>query len=262
MSNLKPHWLLSVRPAFVASFLKKLFGVKRRVIQTSYGRFFVDPASNLGNAIITQPAYEPQMLEAISSILKKGDVFLDVGANEGYFSIIASKLVGEDGHVLSIEPQTRLQEVIFRNMAENGAFNVHVFQLAISDSVGTTSISLLPNMNTGGSGLFPTTKYSVPTQIVPLTTLGRLIGLLNISKIRLMKLDVEGHEYEAVLGSRDLFASGIIDQIALELHPSILSARDKSADDIVTFLNKCGYQRDSRFNTLIMSKTIGLANKG
>ena len=248
------HWLLSVRPAFAASFLKKLLGIKRRVVETQHGRFFVDPASNLGNAIITQPAYEPQMLSALTSILKEGDLYLDVGANEGYFSIIASKLVGNSGRVLSVEPQGRLQEVIYSNMELNSAFNIHVFQLAISDISGTARISLLPDMNTGGSGLFAATKYKIPTQIVPQATLSGFIDLLDVTKIKLMKLDIEGFEYEAVLGSRDLFASEVIESIALELHPSILAQRGKSGEEIVAFLEDCGYKQDARFQTLIMSK--------
>jgi FkbM family methyltransferase len=248
------HWLLSVRPAFAASFLKKLLRIKRRIVETDYGRFFVDPASNLGNSIITQPAYEPQMLGVLTSLLKEGDLFLDIGTNEGYFSIIASNLVGDTGCVLSVEPQSRLQEIIFCNMELNQASNMHVFQLALSDDVGTARISLLPDMNTGGSGLFPATRYKIPTQIVPQTTLGRLLDLLGISRIKLMKIDVEGFEYEVILGSQGVFADGVIENIALELHPSILDRRGKSADDIVSFLEGCGYQRNSAFQTLVMSK--------
>lgn len=246
--------MLSVRPAFVASFLKKLLRVKREVVVTTNGSFFVDPVSHLGNSLITQSSYEPCMTEALSSILRESDVFLDVGANEGYFSVIASKLVCESGLVLSIEPQSRLQEVIFRNIAENSSLNIRVFQLAISDKCGIANISLLPDVNTGGSGLFRVTRYTVPTQIVPQVTLNEFISLFSIKKIRLMKIDVESFEYEAILGSKELFAAGLIEHIALELHPQILAARGKSAREIVEFLEACGYKKNRDFETLIMSK--------
>lgn len=257
MSASRNHWLLSVRPAFVASYLKRLLRLKRRVVQTAQGRFFVDRASNFGNAIVTHPPYEPQMVESLTSLLRKGDVFLDVGANEGYFSIIASKLVGDSGLVLCIEPQSRLQEVLFRNLAENSAFNVQVLQLAISDTRGTANICLLPDTNTGGSGLFRTARYAVPTQLVPQTTLSHLVGLLRTNRIRLMKIDIEGFEYEAILGSKGLFAGDVIEHIALELHPSILAARGKSAAEIVAFLRQNGYEQNTSHPTLVMSKTPG-----
>ena len=227
------------------------------MVQTAQGRFFVDPASNLGNAIVTQDAYESQMLESLTSLLKDGDVFLDVGANEGYFSIIASKLVGPSGVVLSIEPQSRLQGVIFRNIAENVAFNIHPFQLAISDSIGTATISLLPDMNTGGSGLIVTTKYTVPTELVPQTTLQQFFHLLRIDRVKLMKIDVEGFEYEAILGSKELFASNFIENIALELHPQLLARRGKSEEEIIEFLRASGYEQDFNYRTLIMRKRLG-----
>lgn len=86
--------LVRIRPSFVASFLKSLLRIKRRVISTGDGKFYVDPVSNFGNTLITESCYEPEMVVALKNLLKEGDTFLDIGANEGYFSILASKLVG------------------------------------------------------------------------------------------------------------------------------------------------------------------------
>ena len=197
------------------------------------------------------------MVATLKHLLKEGDTFLDVGANEGFFSILASKIVGESGTVLSIEPQSRLQSVIFRNISENSAFNVTVFQIAISDSIGIATLFLQPDMNTGSSGLFGTTKYRTPTEIVPQTTLSRLLGLLNIGNIKLMKIDVESFEYEAILGSKELFLGNIIEHIALELHPGILKQRGKTEADILAFLRDNGYEQNKECKILVMSKTSG-----
>lgn len=254
----KNHWLLSVRPAFLASFLKRLLRIRRRVVTADKGRFFVDPASHFGNTVLTTGEYEPEMFAALKSTLREGDVFLDVGANEGYFSIVASGLVGDRGTVLTVEPQSRLQSVIFRNIAENGAFNVHTFQAAIADTTGTASLSLLPDMNTGGSGLFRMTNYAVPTETIPSMTLSRFCNLLSVDRIRLMKIDVEGFEYEAILGSKELFAGNLIENIALELHPSILSKRGKSEQEILDFLVANGYEKNTTAGTLIMQKRLDM----
>ena len=69
-----------------------------------------------------------------------------------------------------------------------------------------------------------------------------------------MKMDIEGFEYEAVLGSPDVFRQGLVEYFALELHPTILSRRGKQEKDIVDFLKDCGYRRDGRFETLILAK--------
>ncbi len=178
--------LMRIRPAFIASFLKKLLRIKRILVSTSSGKFFIDPTSNFGNAILTNVGYEPQLTDALKDLLKEGDTFLDIGANEGYFSVLASMLVGISGKVISIEPQSRLQGILFRNISENAAYNIHVFQKAISDSVGMATIFLIPDMNTGGSGMFQCTKYKNPTEVIPQTTLSELLSLLRLDRIKLM----------------------------------------------------------------------------
>ena len=247
------HWLLNIRPAFVGSTLKRLLRVKRSVVETDIGNFFIDPASNFGNGVL-EGGYEPEMTMTLNSLLMEGDTFVDLGANEGYFSIIASKIVGSTGKVISIEPQSRLQSVIFRNMYENKAFNIDVFQRAISDRIGIASLSLLPDMNTGGSGLFCVTKYNVPKENVPQVTLDHLLNQTCKGKIRLLKMDIEGFEYEAIFGSKNYFKNGFIENIALELHPSLLECRGKSSDEILNFLSDCGYIINKNFATLVLSR--------
>jgi FkbM family methyltransferase len=182
----KYGWLLRVRPAILGSFLKRLIRVHRRVVATGEGNFFIDPASNFGYAMLSEEGYEPEMTRSIKQILHRGDVFLDIGANEGYFSIVASRLVGQAGKILAVEPQRRRQDVLFRNLLENSALNVHVFQVAITDAAGFCKCIIAPDMNTGSSGLFRTTKYTCPTELVPQVTLSGLLGLLSVRTIKLM----------------------------------------------------------------------------
>ncbi len=254
--------LVRIRPSIVASLLKTLLRVRRRVVSTSEGRFFVDPVSNFGNTLVSGVSYEPGMLTTLKSILREGDTFVDVGANEGYFSIVASKLVGPTGRVISIEPQSRLQAVLFRNLAENSADNVRIVQSAIADVTGTATLSLAPDMNTGSSGIFRTTKYRNPTESVPVTTLRAMVDLLGLKTVRLMKMDIEGFEYEAILGSRSLFNQSVIENIALELHPQILERRKKSISDILDFLVSAGYTKCTDQPGLVLKKSLAVISGG
>jgi FkbM family methyltransferase len=246
--------LMRVRPASLGSKIKFCLGIRRRVVETQAGRFYIDPVSNFGISVQQRKSYEPELGDAVRSLLHEGDVFVDVGANEGFFSIIASKAVGANGHVVAIEPQSRLQSILARNVRENDALNIDIIQRAISDAPGVAALSLSPDVNTGSSGLFRTTRYNLPTQDVLQTTLESLFKLLSLKNVKLMKMDIEGFEYEAVLGSREIFRIGVIQYLALELHPAILARRGKSERDIVEFLIDCGYQPDDRFKTLILAK--------
>ena len=254
MSNVRHLWLMKIRPAYIASFLKKVLLIKRKVINTGNGKFYIDPLSGFGQGVLSEENYEPELTKVIKEILIKGDTFVDIGANEGYFSIIASKVVGSDGRVISVEPQTRLQPILFKNMALNKAYNMEVFQRALSDEVNFAELSLLPDMNTGGSGIFNIAKYKCPTELVPQTPLSIFLRSLNIGKIKLIKMDVESFEYEIILGSKKVFEDGLIQNIALELHPTILEARGRNQDHILNFLTSCGYQINSKFNTLVLTR--------
>ena len=86
----------------MASFLKKILRIKRSLVVTPEGNFFVDPLSNFGYELSSKGGYEPAMVKVVKHILKNGDIFLDIGANEGYFSVIASKSVGESGRIFAL----------------------------------------------------------------------------------------------------------------------------------------------------------------
>lgn len=238
--------LLRVRPASLGALLKKGLGVRRSVIATDAGHFYVDPVSGFG-ALLSQGGYEPGVVLALWSLLSPGACFVDVGANEGYFSVIAAKLVGAGGTVLAIEPQRRLRPVLEKNFELNRVTHARILDVAISDRSGAGTLHLSPDTNTGSTALSQTTSYATETSMIELATLEALLAQQQVDRVDLLKLDVEGFEYEALLGSPALFRSGRVRAIALELHPRALLARDRAVEDILFFLKSCGYVMDLRF---------------
>ncbi len=111
--------LMRVRPAPFASFLKKLSRVERTVISTSEGLFWIDPVSVFGYEISRKGVYEASMLGTLDRFLAPGATFVDVGANEGYFSVAAAKRCGRSGRIIAVEPQQRLQPIIRENLRIN-----------------------------------------------------------------------------------------------------------------------------------------------
>ena len=248
-------FLLSIRPAFIGSILKKVLLVRRKVVSTNHGNFFVDPATIFGVRLIVDGEYEPLMIETVEGVLKKGGVFVDLGANEGYFSVIASQVVGDEGRVVAIEPQGRLQEVIALNSEMSANSNsIELQKVAISDVDGFADLYLAPSGILGSSGLFNQTNYKNPTEKVFQLTLATLVSRLNISNIDLLKIDIEGFEYEAILGSKELFSQGRVRNIALELHDSTLFRRGKKMEDITRFLESCGYFVNLKYRNLVYTK--------
>ena len=187
----------------------------------------------------------------MKGILEIGDTFIDIGSNEGYFSVVASGCVGPSGRVFAVEPQRRLQGVIRRNLGLNGAENATVVELAISDKEGLGELNLSPSMNTGATSFLRRTRYSSRRQVVRTATLTEFLDHYGIARADLIKMDVEGWEYEAILGSREIFREGRVRAICLEIHDGHLRERGLSGTDIVNFLLECGYRYSAENDALI-----------
>ena len=241
------HVLMRVRPSFVAAWLKPLLGVKRLATETAYGTFWVDPVSVLGIRLTREGIYEDGMIKTLEKFLRPGSCFVDLGANEGYFTVIGARLCGHAGRVIAIEPQHRLLPVIEENVRLNNVPNVTLVNVAIGDKPGTVEMQLTPSTNNGGSGFGRRTRYKLPTQPVMMQTLAQALDVQTATKIDLMKVDIEGFEYEALLGSPQVFEQQRIKALALELHPTLLSGRGKDAGDIEAMLKRCGYRCEETF---------------
>ena len=169
---------------------------------------------------------------------------VDLGANEGYFTLIGAQIVGSGGRVLAIEPQARLQAVVRENLRLNGVGNVKIANVAGSDRRGVAQMHLAADTNSGSSGLSKVVNYRLPVQDVEMRTLSDLLDQELSGRIDFMKVDIEGGESEAILGSPDLFRQHRVRVLALELHPRQLAERGKDPDDLVRFMNSCGYTND------------------
>lgn len=234
-------WLLRIRPVFIVSVIKRVLFLKREICKTPLGTFYIDPWSKFGRELFTKGIYEPRTISALRAYLRPGDIFIDLGANENYFSVIASSIVGDNGKVFAIEPQMRLQKIILKNLKLNKCRNVTILPVAVSDREGESLLYLCPDVNTGGSSLIRTTAYILPKQMVSMVTLSSIFNNQRIVKCDLLKVDIEGWEYEAILGSPELFKQQRIKTVYLQLHTKQLNERGLSPDPIVAFLRSCNY---------------------
>jgi FkbM family methyltransferase len=139
----------------------------------------------------------------ISAHLKPGMTFVDVGANLGFYSLLARQ-AGADA--VLIEPEPNHASYLERNSAVFGK----ILHVAISDSAGTLPLYYLPS-NTGATSLIPAPGFIEGGDIVPVQTFSALAHsgqLGDAAKIALIKLDVEGVEVEAIRGMKEFLQRG------------------------------------------------------
>jgi FkbM family methyltransferase len=228
-------WLRKIRPQPVAVLVADLIAGKnrRRLLETPGGiKLYLDPLTQLGATLLQTDTYEPDTEAIFRKWIRPGFTVLDVGANEGYFSILAAQLVGPDGHVIAVEPQTRCVEIIRRNLLANSAGNCSIVEAALGPSDSSAKILLMPALNTGASSLVR--KYRWSNQWTPVRMLGAstLLRETGATRFDFVKLDVEGYEPEVVCGLLPLINAGRIGIILIDFHHSILKQRGMNAADI------------------------------
>ena len=213
--------LMRLRPAQLGVLGKKLFRVRRGVLDLPSGhKLWIDPASQLGQALLKDHAYEPGTLATMTSVLRAGDTFVDIGANEGYFTVIAAGLVG-GGKVVAVEPQTRLGDVLFTNLKLNHASNVTVRQVALSVDDGERVLHLRPTTNTGASSFHQVGRIGKAKEVVPTMSLDNLLRRDGITRVRLVKIDCEGAEEEVIKGAEYALDRQAFDYILIDYHPQL-----------------------------------------
>jgi hypothetical protein len=90
-------------------------------------RLYLNPLSHVGQQILRPGVYEPDTYAIIRSRLRPSDVFVEVGANEGVYSALAGKLVGERGVVLAVEPQVAFRGIIEINCRLNDLVQWYIY---------------------------------------------------------------------------------------------------------------------------------------
>jgi FkbM family methyltransferase len=133
--------------------------------------------------------YEKSEIDFFSKCLKPGDVVIDIGANIGIYSLVASKIVGESGKVLAVEAVPKNQEILCKNIKLNSAHNVEVINAAASDKADQT---LKIYIQKGSMGTHSAVKSGNDFIVVNTVSLDSVTKSLN--KVDVVKIDVEGYE--------------------------------------------------------------------
>jgi FkbM family methyltransferase len=216
--------LFHVRPYTVAEAVKFALGIRRQYWTAPNGlNLWLDPVSNLARFLwLGEGVYEVETTRLIREPLAPGGVFVDVGANEGWFSMIAARCVGPSGRVVAIEPQRRLLPVLYENMALNGFGNrVQLRSVALGETEGIGELHLSPDLNTGASSLQRHLRYETVRERVRVMRLDTRLSEAEIESVDMLKLDCEGAEESVLRGAGDYIAQRRIKRLLVEFHPHI-----------------------------------------
>ena len=211
------------------------------VARTVAGRIAGNTSDILQQYLYYFGSWEPQVTAFVLRRLQPGDAFVDVGANIGYFSLLAAQRVGARGSVVSIEASPQIFAALTGNIARNRT-RIRAVNLAASDARGQLALYSGDEGNCGGTTVAPAAG-AVAKTIVQAAPLDEILTTEEAAAVRLVKIDVEGAEAAVLTGMRSLLTVGRQDrEFLVEIHPELLGRLGRSADDVIQPFREAGYQ--------------------
>jgi FkbM family methyltransferase len=177
--------------------------------------------------------WEPSLTAWIAARLRPGDTFVDVGANIGYFSLLAAGLVGSEGRVVAVEASPSTYEQLRGNLALNGPTNVRALKMAAGRAREWLVLYRGTDDDCGRASLLPRSDRA-PEAEIEVAPLDDLIDPAERARLRLVKIDVEGAELSALEGAASLIADSSGAEFVVETWP-------EHFDRVVGMFREAGY---------------------
>jgi len=184
--------------------------------------------------------HEPLTRSVIASLLKPGYVFIDVGANIGYYTLLAASRVGPKGHVHAVECSPDTLQLLRENVKKNDLQNVTIHPVAASDVRGELTL----NVSAIGLSLFslhsnwPTLGKTGDTLKVPAMPTDELVH----SPVNVVKIDAEGADLEVLKGMRRILSENRGISVIVEWAPPLLVDSGKDPMEMPRWLQEAGFR--------------------
>ena len=177
---------------------------------------YVDIANRVGSSIWLRGTWDAELVAWVTGELGPGDAFVDVGANVGYYSAIASRRVGKEGLVVAVEASPPTAALLARSIIANQWGNVVLCPLVAGSSTSTATFVLETDSGLSRAGL------ASPLRLVSARLDDIVLPLLEKRRVRGMKLDIEGGELQALRGLERLFALNKPPRVLLEANVELV----------------------------------------
>lgn len=188
--------------------------------------------------------FEPHVTYLFRQLAPVGGVAVDIGANIGTHTLTLAQALGPTGTVLAFEPNPLVRSVLERNVALNGFLGAHVFDCALGDKPGMRPLRVpkadsaeYSNMGLSSLVALDTPHDLVEVQVCTLDDVVRQVGL---TRVDLVKIDVQGYECRVLAGMEEVLAhhSSVV---VLEHDAWAWAKADATLADATALFQRAGY---------------------
>jgi FkbM family methyltransferase len=201
----------------------------------------LDVRDFLQRKVLLSKDFDPDCTKFILGALKPGMVFLDIGAHAGYYALVAAQAVGSKGRVLCVEPNPAMVAQFRGNIERSGLSNVTIVEAACSDKCETRTLYVPDFPLSVKSSLASESAGTSNGVEVKCVTADLLCEQHALSRVDVMKIDVEGAEMQVLAGMVSIL-SNMRPKIAIELRPGLLKNFSATVDEAIGFLRQLGYR--------------------
>jgi FkbM family methyltransferase len=206
-------------------------------------RIYAYPNDEINRSIFLTGCYEPSGFYILGRLLKPHMTFVDVGANLGLYTLFAAQRIGHHGLVVAIEPSRREFHRLRSNVEANGLRNVCLLQMAVSNYPREADLLIAEEQKAGHNTLgafgYPTKMQSI--EQVNVETLDRIVCRESLRRVDVVKMDIEGAEFCALLGASETLAK-FHPALFLELSDRTLQHQGASSRQVWDFLVEREYR--------------------
>jgi FkbM family methyltransferase len=186
--------------------------------------------------------WEPAISGWVASRLQAGDCFLDVGANIGYYTLLASKVVGERGKVVAVEAAPWIYSLLCNNVKINQLANVRTVLAAVGSERGKTRLFSGQAENIGETSTVRKTKPDDDGIEVEVYSLQEILLANEIEKARMIKIDVEGAELLVLRGLAPILEQFPYNvEIVMEISPYLMVRPEQSIEELLSIMQMHGF---------------------
>jgi FkbM family methyltransferase len=235
-------WIRYAPGATAKRWLWQTFHWRQRefACRTRYGaRMFGNTQDLIQRHIYFFGNWEPNISAWIEATLRPGDCFVDVGANIGHYSLLASRLVGDSGHVVAIEAAPWIHAWLDRHVRLNQCRNIRTVAVAAATERGVVKLYA---GNPGNIGKTSTIARAGTCIDVPALPLAEILQNEECARARIIKIDVEGAELEVLHGLAPLLPRLRNDvEIIMEIAAAPTPESTRMRDEIFATMHAHGF---------------------
>jgi FkbM family methyltransferase len=188
--------------------------------------------------------WEPHLTAWVHRVLRPGDTFIDVGANIGYYTLLAAHLVGPAGRVVAIEPSPQFRRVLTSAVSGAGYRNIRTVPVAAAAGSKKETFWLEDPANLGRTTMIrPCGPYGeTPVFTADARPLAEILTPAELASARVFKIDVEGAEAQVIEGLLPALSFLRPDaELAIEITPYVLAKQGLSPHDVLSPLRAAGF---------------------